>query len=481
MASETPQGTKRAHSSSDQPTQIKRRRSAPGNSFLPTRRKRAHSASDEPQRTKRPRSAPDDYFIPTATDSLGATHPESIQLRLQKVSDSVKEAGYPSIFHATLDAARMAAASDRKTLGRVELREFVNSGEMSELYHVSHSVRHITRLPPEQESQHKQLVTDTAATIYQKEWHRLTKSEALRMSLSEFKPEFVSSFSFADIYESIRQCAPTLLSLIESFAPGPAPGAADAPETIIARRRRHAITCFTALLAGPGRLTAVQSFITYYLYSSRVPKRVFTILNSIGISSSHKTLSHIVDQQASEVRKILKAIGARGQAIQISYDNVNWQNDVRYMRLHNWVTIGTGIAGFVLIPAKFTPMFPRSAVNYAAAKNLTFRDFLPSEDDQTILLRAFRSMVFDVVKDFAKSVKLPVPNVDIPSPTVHPLDHTLRPEIHTRPLYDLNETLMNEMIQMLYRIQDDIGLSSEQVQQNIILHKGDLLSFLNTR
>ena len=90
-------------------------------------------------------------------------------------------------------------------------------------------------------------------------------------------------------------------------------------------------------------------------------------------------------------------------------------------------------------------------------------------------------MVFDVVKDFAKSVKLPVPNIDIPSPTVQPLDYTLRPEIHTLPLYDLNETLMNEMIQILYRIQEDIGLSSEQVQQNIILHKGDVLSYLNTK
>jgi hypothetical protein len=101
----------------------------------------------------------------------------------------------------------MAAGSDRKTLGRVELREFVNSGDTSELYNISHSVRHVNRSPPEQESQHKQLVTDAAAPIYQKEWHCLTKCEALRMSLSDFMPGFVSSFSFADIYESMQQCA----------------------------------------------------------------------------------------------------------------------------------------------------------------------------------------------------------------------------------------------------------------------------------
>jgi hypothetical protein len=132
---------------------------------------------------------------------------------------------------------------------------------MSELYNISHSVRHINRSPPEQESQHKQLVTDAAAPIYQKEWHCLTKCEALRMSLSDFMPGFVSSFSFADIYESIQQCALTLLLLIESFNPDPAPGAVEAPETVITRRRRHAITCITALLAG-SRLTTVQSLIT---------------------------------------------------------------------------------------------------------------------------------------------------------------------------------------------------------------------------
>src|SRR5205814_9882155 len=167
-------------------------------------------------------------------------------------------------------------------------------------------------------------------------------------------------------------------------------------------------------------------------------KQVSTILNSIGISSSYRTLSRIVEQQGSKVGQILKAIGARGQAIQISFNNVNWQNDIRYVRLHNWVTFGSGVAGFLLIPAKFTPMFPRSAVNYDAAKDLTLKDFLPSEDDQTILLRAFRSMAFNVVKDFVKSVKLPVADVDIPSLTVQPLDHTLRPEMHTLPLYDLN-------------------------------------------
>jgi hypothetical protein len=136
------------------------------------------------------------------------------------------------------------------------------------------------------------------------------------MSLSDFMPGFVSSFSFADIYESIQQCALTVLSLIESFNPDPVPGAVEAPETVITRRQRYAITCITALLAG-SRLTTVQSLIAYDLPASKVPKRVFTTLNSIGISSSYRTLGRIVEQQASEVRKILKAIGARGQAIQI--------------------------------------------------------------------------------------------------------------------------------------------------------------------
>lgn len=415
-----------------------------------------------------------------ATDSLGKSHPESVQLRLDRISDSVKEAGYTSIFHAALEAARTAVTSDRKELGRRELREFVNSGDMSEFYNLSHSARHINRLPHEQEAIHTQLVTDAAAQIFQKEWRRLTQCDALRMSLSSFTPGFVSSFSFDDIYENIQNCAPTLLSLIESFNPDPAPGAVEAPETTISRRRRLAITSITTLLSGRS-LSTVQSIITYYLYASRVPKRVFTILNSLGISNSYSTLIRTVEQQADEAKKILKGIAARGQAIQISFDNINWQNDVRYMRLHNWISFGSGVVGYVLIPAKFTPMFHRSAVNYDAAKDLTLRDFLPSQKDHTILLGAFRYMLFDVVKDFAKSLKLPAPTADIPPPKVSPLDLKLRPKIHTLPLYDLNETRMDEMIQILYRIQKDIGLSSEQVQKNIILHKGDLLTILNTR
>ena len=480
MTSETPLQRKRANTSSDQPPRVKRPRSAPDDTFLPTRRgKRAHSF-DQPQRPKRARIAPEDYFMPIATDSLGDSHPESIQLRLDKVSDSVKEAGYNSIFHAALEAARCATTSDRKDSGRRELREFVNSGELNELYNLSHSVRHINRLPPEEKVLHTQLVTDPAAQIFKKEWNVLTKCHALRISLSEFNPGFISSFSFDDLYETVQKCAPTLVSLLESFNPDLSPEAVESRQTAIRRRRRRALTSITALLAGSS-LTTVQTFVTYYLYASRVPKRVFNILNSLGISSSYTTLMRIVDQQAKEVRRILKGVAARGQAIQISFDNINWQNDVRYMRLHNWVSVGSGIAGYVLIAAKFTPMFPRSAVNYDAAKDLTLRDFLPSEADQNILLEAFRSSFFEVVKSFTKSLKLPAPTVDIPSPTVSPLDSTLRPEIHTLPLYDLNETLMDEMIQVLYRIQKDIGLSEEQVQKNIILFKGDLLTIINTR
>src|SRR5438876_11738436 len=120
----------------------------------PQGRKRPNTSSDQLRRSKRPRSAPDDYFMPTATDSFGLSHPESVQLRLDKVSESVKEAGYISIYHAALEAARVAVKSDRRMSGRVELREFVNSGDMSELYNLSHSVHNINRLPAEQQSLH---------------------------------------------------------------------------------------------------------------------------------------------------------------------------------------------------------------------------------------------------------------------------------------------------------------------------------------
>src|SRR5277367_338221 len=101
---------------------------------------------------------------------------------------------------------------------------------MNELYYLSHGVRHINRLAPEQQLHHIDLFVEAAAPIFREEWRSLTRCDAVRMSLSTFKPEFVSSFSFNDIYESIRRCAPTLLSLIESFSPETTADALESPE-----------------------------------------------------------------------------------------------------------------------------------------------------------------------------------------------------------------------------------------------------------
>ena len=94
---------------------------------------------------------------------------------------------------------------------------------------------------------------------------------------------------------------------------------------------------------------------------------------------------------------------------------------------------------------------------------------------------AFWSMIWDTIRTFTKDNDVNVPPLNYPMPSLFQLDHKDRPEIMTLPVYDLNEGIINEMIQIIYKIQGDIGLSSEQVQHNVISFNGDFMTVRNDR
>ena len=58
-----------------------------------------------PRYTKRGRQGPGDYFMPLATDFLGQDHQESVDLRIERLSDMAKQLGFTSIFDAILKAS----------------------------------------------------------------------------------------------------------------------------------------------------------------------------------------------------------------------------------------------------------------------------------------------------------------------------------------------------------------------------------------
>jgi len=71
------------------------------------------------------------------------------------------------------------------------------------------------------------------------------------------------------------------------------------------------------------------------------------------------------------------------------------------------------------------------------------------------------------------SIKLPQSNFSMPK--IFQLDPQNQPEIITLPMYDLNEDVIAELIKILEKIQSDIGLSPDQVKQNVLLYKGDFM------
>ena len=66
-------------------------------------------------------------------------------------------------------------------------------------------------------------------------------------------------------------------------------------------------------------------------------------------------------------------------------------------------------------------------------------------------------------------------------PSVSKLDTSELPDILPLPVYDLNEAKSNDMIEILYSIQKDVGLSETQCLENTLLYAGDLMTVRNIR
>ena len=94
---------------------------------------------------------------------------------------------------------------------------------------------------------------------------------------------------------------------------------------------------------------------------------------------------------------------------------------------------------------------------------------------------AFKSMIVDVIRNFAKrnDVSAPLPKFSMPN--INQIDHKERSEIITLRVYPHNEGVINEMVKILEKIGDDIGISEEQVKENIINFKGDFLTVRQDR
>jgi len=430
----------------------------------------------------------ENLFLKHATDPMQQAHEESIHLRLDTLYEAAKAAGFASLNEAILLDARQAATTPRKSRRRSAWRQFADSGGMAELYRLSRCMHHANGAPSKQQEHHRQLVAESVAEILRKEVKDIKSCKELNKGPEDFTPEFLASFSFSEVYTTIQKKAPVMIALLDSLmgSDDASPEASDAddlqgvPEPVSHARHRR-VVCSIAILLSNGPCNIVQAFFGYWLYSAGTSKRVIIIMNHIGLSVSYTTILRFLRSQADEVMKILRKLGDLGYAFQIVFDNVNWQMDVRYERLHNQVGFASGIAAFILIPWLLQKMFTHADIRAEEALTLTLADFLPLQHHITTLLASIRYSLFSVLKEFGEANDLPPLSFKIDAPEVEKLDPSHKPTIHCLPLIDLNEAKTDEIAEAIGRIRKYVGMSDRQTCENIILFKGDYMTVNNSR
>jgi hypothetical protein len=209
-------------------------------------------------------------------------------------------------------------------------------------------------------------------------------------------------------------------------------------------------------------------------------------LNHLGVAVSYSSILNALNHIGDAMRKRLKAVASRRQAFQISFDNLTVAANVRDQRLFNEGSFITATAGFIVIPppSRSHAMFKRADVQYYRIKELTTRDFLPTQTDKDTMKLSFRVMISDILKGYAQksgNTAIKLRGISFQMPKVFQIDHVNCPEIMILPTYNLNEGAIQEIIQILYQIEKDVGLSEEQVKENVIMFKGDFMTVRNTR
>jgi hypothetical protein len=224
----------------------------------------------------------------------------------------------------------------------------------------------------------------------------------------------------------------------------------------------------------------IQSLIGLYLYSLNTPKRAIMSLNKLGICVSDSTIARNLEAAARAARIRLKGIARKGKAFISVFDNLTFMAKVRDTRLDNQSEFMTWTAGYVLIPpaSRSPPAFKQLIdLNRNKISDLGMLTFLPSSEDHRNLNAACRAIIGEILLEFCKFADVTIkdkPPCELP--TVFRIDRREPPEVFPLPTYDFNEAICNDMIQILYAIQDDTGLSKRQCLDDLYLYSGDLMT-----
>jgi hypothetical protein len=174
-------------------------------------------------------------------------------------------------------------------------------------------------------------------------------------------------------------------------------------------------------------------------------------------------------------------LGAQDQAFQVVFDNCTAMASVRDERLHNTSDFLQYTVGYVAAPALPVPMFERSHVKYENVGTLNVHDFIPPDQDADCFRSIFAHFIASTLGRYCAKRGIHLPKLDFAMPAVMRMDPHQPHRIHVLPTYDLDESKMDDMIEILYRIGDDVGLKVSHIEHHVLPYGGDLYSVTTER
>ena len=317
-------------------------------------------------------------------------------------------------------------------------------------------------------------ICDISKSVYLQEWEAVRNLDVITRNVD---PSDLSSFDFANIYTSIQQSGPNLISLLDHLS-----NLATKSQAAERTRQRYVVMSIAQLAHrnNPGA-NFLQNMVGLHLYASNIPKRIYPCLNHLGVSVSDQTLRRQLTTAADVARDKILRLGGSEKAFITVFDNLNSMSKVRDMRLMNQASQINYTAGFLLCPPdeRAYPTFDHTDIQFADVNTLNTAHFVPHDSDYKYIKDAMKSLVEEMIYDYAEYAKVKLPSRCFPMPVVSPIPRHPPPEVLPLPTYDLNEAEFEDMVEILYSIQEQVGASEKQCRDDRFLFAGDLLTVNN--
>lgn len=443
----------------------------------------SQGSSQRSQEERRNVHRPENYY---AEGSVGASDKDERNIKLIAIEQYARKLGFANIF-------KVAEASAQNG-DYHKVADFVDTCGLTRIYasYASRRKQQARKLSLAVQ----RMLCQPAVDIYLLEWQDLMKElTTFKQALSTFSPEYVAEFNIESLYRRMVDTALCFVGLLCSLTPDrdsrtestdvtdSTVTAGEAQVDSAAPPQHRYIATAISIIANlrSQQFNAMQGRIGYYLFACRVPKRVISTFNKLGLCPSYSGLLAVIKATAEAALVDLRQVCLNNKGIMIFYDNLSYLANKRDLRINNFTRVVVHTCGYTLIPHKSQsrPMFDRSALTYHRIDEVGHSDIMPDIDAAKDILAGTKHMICKALLVFGKGrgkdVRLP-DTFDFPMR--RRLDRRARPKILTFPTYPLNEGIIGELTELIYRVADDVGMTIEQREKTCQLFKGDLKTVL---